>query len=373
MVDRQCTFGGQGSGVGPFGHRGILVEQAVQLLEGGSRRLQGVEELAELLDRLEQVLQVEDEGGDRADGDRLVAVQPATEEQNAGDGSALGQLDHREVGRCDALGLEVGGELLLVHRGESARRRRLLGERLHDAHARQAFLQRGERVADPVAQHEIGPVRLASEPHRRLHDEWGDHERDQGELPAQRHHHDQRTGEDQGVDDEHRQALAHQLLQRLDVGGHAGHEHAGAVAVEELHRQLLGVAEDLVAQIAQEPLTDATDERDRRPAGQIGTDGGQHVQHRSEVEGGRVARAHPLVDAEPDDRRTRQDQCRLHHDHHRHDGDDATVGAEPAPRAPGHPATLVGGELLLGGRHHPHQAPPPVWLAPSSARARISR
>ncbi len=45
-----------------------------------------------------------------------------------------------------------------------------------------------------------------------------------------------------------------QLVQRVDVGGHPGHQTADRVAVEEGDRQPLQVAEDLPAQVVHDVL-----------------------------------------------------------------------------------------------------------------------
>ena len=60
-------LGGQVDRAGALGHVDRRVEQLEELVEAGAGRLHGVEQLAELLDRLEQVVEREHEEGDGAD------------------------------------------------------------------------------------------------------------------------------------------------------------------------------------------------------------------------------------------------------------------------------------------------------------------
>ena len=101
-------------------HRRVGVEQGEQLVQRGARRLHRVVELAELLDRLEQVVEVQHErehGADR--DDRLVDEQPADADDHR-DAEHAGELDEREVLRRDAHRLEVRLVLGLVRPAEAA-------------------------------------------------------------------------------------------------------------------------------------------------------------------------------------------------------------------------------------------------------------
>ncbi len=75
--------------------------------------------------------------------------------------------------------------------------------------------------------------------------------------------------------EEHGEALADEVLQRLDVGGHARHEETGARAVEEPHRQIHDVVEHALAEVEEERLTDARDAEDRGASEDVRTERGE--------------------------------------------------------------------------------------------------
>jgi hypothetical protein len=122
--------------------------------------------------------------------------------------------------------------------------------RLDDPHPRQALLEGREVLADAVAHQEIRLVRRSPEPAARDHDRGHDDERAERELPAHQEDHDDGAGEQQAVLHEHDQAHLHELLERLDVGGHAGDELAGLLALEEVHPQRHQVPEHVRTQVA---------------------------------------------------------------------------------------------------------------------------
>ena len=82
--------------------------------------------------------------------------------------------------------------------------------------------------------------------------------------------HEDRDHQQDAVAHEHEQAHLHELLQRVDVAGHARHDHAGLLAVVERHRQPLQVVEHAEAQVAEERLADAADQLHLEPVRQVG-------------------------------------------------------------------------------------------------------
>ena len=72
---------------------------------------------------------------------------------------------------------------------------------------------------------------------------------------------DGRADEHQRVLDEARDAVGDELVERLDVVREPADDHAGAVALVEAEREPLQVAEELVAQVGEDPLA--------RPAGEV--------------------------------------------------------------------------------------------------------
>ena len=73
---------GQRHGLRRLRDAGLLLEHAGELLQGGRGRLEGVVELRDLLHRLEELAQVEQERGEHADGDLAVEGEVAAVEQH---------------------------------------------------------------------------------------------------------------------------------------------------------------------------------------------------------------------------------------------------------------------------------------------------
>ncbi len=96
---------GQGDGVGGVEHVGLGVEHGVDLLHRGHRRLEGVVELAELLQRVEEAVQVADEGHQHADLEGVAADERAAVPEHDDDGRRRQELDEagsrgRSARRC---------------------------------------------------------------------------------------------------------------------------------------------------------------------------------------------------------------------------------------------------------------------------------
>ena len=120
------------------------VEQVEDLVQRRARELDGVVELAELLDRLEQAVQVQDEREHRPDRDEPLVDEQPTDADDDRDAEHAGELDEREVLGRDADGLDVRVVLRLVRLVEPPDPATLTAEGLHDAHAFEPLLQRRE-------------------------------------------------------------------------------------------------------------------------------------------------------------------------------------------------------------------------------------
>ena len=193
------------------------VEQAEELVEAGGGGLHRVEQLAELLHRLEEVRQQEHERDDGAERHLALVHEPSTDADDRRGRGDAGELDEREVPHRDAHRLHVRVVERAVALGESVTHCLLTPERLDDAHAGDALLERREVVADAITDGEVRLVGVALELDRRdRHDRHRD-EAHQRELP--RHHHEQRERDrqEQAVRDELQQSELHQLGHRVDV------------------------------------------------------------------------------------------------------------------------------------------------------------
>jgi hypothetical protein len=329
-----------------LGHLDGRVQQVVQLAQRRSGRLQRVEELAQLLHRLEEVREIEHEGGHGAEGDGTAVHHPAAEVDDGGGAHDAGALDHGEVPDRDPHRVHVGVEEFVVAGLEPPGLPLLPGEGLDDPQARQAFLEAREHRADAVAHDEVGGVGEALEPDAGHHHHGQGHEGDQRQLPRHDHQHGQRHDQQQAVAEEQDEADLHELGEGLDVGRHAGHEDAGLLPVEEGHGERLEVGEDAHPQVAEEPLAHQVDDDDQRPVRDVGEGGDDDVGDDRHVERPDVVLPQPVVDAVPDEGGTGHHRGRPQH----HEGRAERQGApraEVPPRAAQHPLGRRRVELVL--------------------------
>ena len=113
-------------------------------------------------------------------------------------------------------------------------------------HAVQALGQVGHHVGDAVAHPVVAALGRHPEPQRHEHQGGDDQQhRDEGQLDVGGEEDDRDDDHGEALDGELGQAVLEQLLEVLDVAGHAGHDHARLLGGEEVERQALQVREDL--------------------------------------------------------------------------------------------------------------------------------
>ena len=171
------------------------------------------------------------------------------------------EVDEREVDAAQDDRLHVRDAVGVADVAEVLLRGALAGERLQDAHPGDVLRERRRDRAERLAHAAVGASRALAEErgrdgHRRHHDE-----RRECEPPVEEEENDRGPEQRQRVLDERRDAVGHELVERLDVVREAADDHAGAVALVEAERQALQVAEEMAAQVGQHPLA--------RPAGEV--------------------------------------------------------------------------------------------------------
>ena len=283
---------------------------------------------------------------------------PAADADRDGGGEQPGQLDDGQVPGRDLHRAHVGVEQAPVPELEAGRLHVLAAERLDDAHAGDALLQLREGVADAVAHIEVGGVRLALEPDAGQHDEGHADQAQQQELPRHDRQHDDRHDEEEAVAHEHEQPHLHELLQRVHVAGHPGHDDPGLLAVVEGHRQALEVVEHPQAQVAEERLADAADQQDLEPVGDVGDAGDHDVADDRGVEGAAVVRLDALVDPVLHEERPGQGGARPHHHHAR--GRRCTAGGRAGASAPARRRRCL---AASASRRSPSSTPPCIHMS----------
>ena len=279
-------------------------------MQCGRGLLERVEDLRELLYRLVQVVEVQDERGDDADGDGAVGREVRAEADDERERQPLDELDDSVVRGSDALGADARAVLLAAGVDEVADGPIGLVERLDDTHPCETLLQRGERAADTITDAQVRTSRHAAVPHGRDDEDRAHEQHDDPELPAEDEHRDERRDDQHAAHHEHRQSLADEVLERLHVGRHARHEQAGSGAIEEAHRHAHDVVEHATAQIEQERLAGLRYSVDRRAAEDVRAGGRDDEEQRREGDRVDVALRDALVDAEADQRRAQRHQRR---------------------------------------------------------------
>ena len=294
--------------------RGRHLEQPHDLRERGEALPELPEPFREAPDRVEELDQVEDEGGDRPERDLAVLVHRRGGEQHDDQRRRLRKRQKGEQPDVHERRPPPGTNLRLAARAIPLERALLAPERLHDAHAGEPLLQRRQRLGDAIANRVVRTAGAVVEAPTRRHKDRERDERDRGELGGEedeRHH-----GEDdleRAAHDLH-QGLSDELVQGLHVRGQPRNEHARAFALVEAERQCLQLVERGDTQRMQEPLAGSRSEQDLC-AHDEGLQGGEAEEDdRRDVEGMGVVLLDPGVHGVADERRARKrDQRRGDH------------------------------------------------------------
>ena len=147
-------------------HLRILVQYGEDPVERGGGREERVVELGELLDRVEEVREVEREREERAEGHVPVDHEPAAEAEHDGGGEGREHVDRGEVDPAQDDRLVVRRPVPLVDTAEGRLARGLPRERLHDPHPRDVLGERRGDDAEPLADASVGAVGADPEPGR---------------------------------------------------------------------------------------------------------------------------------------------------------------------------------------------------------------
>ncbi len=335
--------------VGRLGHLRLSGEQLAQLDDGGAALLVGVVELHQGLHRREERGREQQEGGHLADADPPVDDHRPADGQQHRLGEDADGLRTRGVHRVDPRGRDVGVAVAPDHPAMAAHV--LAAAVVSGDHPgpRQGLLQVRQQRRDPVAHPQISRGGLAPEPQRQSQRRRQRHQqRDRRQqrvvhIQRSRDHH-QRECLHQQVDD----ALLEQHRQGLDVRGHAGHQHPGALRGEEADALALHVREHPDAQCLVELLAEMAGVGDPQLAQPGGHGHGQQVGDRGDGQHRAAAGAHAVVDANLGEHRADLDGDRLHG----HQGDrareppavrvqEAAQGEGPAVPVARRPAHLV--------------------------------
>ena len=348
---------------------GFAVEQAEDPLGRRHRSLEQVVLVGQVLNRAEEAARVVQEGGEHADRDGPSdhCAAPVPDDQRERHRGQL--LDHREEQRIVPDRPEVRAQVVLVEALEALQVGVLAVEELHDADAGEALLQEGVHAGqthpdvtvgapDPRPEDEGGPghERKHAEGDQRqvgVHLEHGPHDEEQREEVAKYRDHP-RTEE---------------LVQRLHVGGDAGHEAADRVAVVEGQVEALEFRKDLGAQVVHDPLSQPGGQQSLRVLEDEAQHDGRKEKDGQEGELAPVSLRDGLVEGDlgqvgADDREPGRQHEKEHGSRHL-----KRVGPQVAEQ-PGHQPRVVGlaEDLLFVGAAHDRGALKPLPRPPGPVR-----
>ena len=164
--------------------------------------------------------------------------------------TSRGRVEHGVVEDRVDVGVAMGGVDLVKARAVSS----FPAEQLHRRHAGDVFLQERVDARDPRADRAVGLAHVRAKPLRdhgnqRQHEEAG-----QREAPVHPEHHDHDAGQREDVAEDGDDAGREQLVEHVDVAGHARHQPADGVAVVEPQVQPLQVRVQLHPQVVHDAL-----------------------------------------------------------------------------------------------------------------------
>ena len=230
------------------------VEQSEDALGRSHRRLQDVELLRQVADRLEEALRVLQARDQHAELDRVLHGPPAAVPDDEGSGARAQYLDRRVEGGVVEDGLDVGVAVRAVDPLELLEVARLPAEELHGCHAADVLLQERVDAGDLNPYTAVRLARVHPEPVRHPGDGRQDGEGDQRQAPVHPEQDDHDAGEHEDVTEDRYDPGREQLVEGVDVGGDAGHQPADRIAVVESEIEALEMAVDLHPQIEHDPL-----------------------------------------------------------------------------------------------------------------------
>ncbi len=203
-----------------------------------------------------------EEGGEAADGELVVEHHLAADCQQPGLGQVSQHLGAGPVDGVDVGGVVVGVPVLADHVAMVDHVAGLAVVGGDHPDPVEVLRQVSQHVGDAVTHPVIAPLRSGLEPQRADDQQWHHHQhRVQGQEGVGGEQHAQDDHHGQGLHRELSQAVLQQLLQVLDVAGHAAHDHAGLLIGVEVQPQAL--------QVGEHPDPQVVHDQGRQPAGDL--------------------------------------------------------------------------------------------------------
>jgi hypothetical protein len=174
----------------------------------------------------------------------------------------------------------------------------LARERLHDAHAGDVLGERRRDEAEPLAHLAVRARRARAEDPRRDHEQRDHGHRRERELPVEEEEDDRGAEQRERALNEGGHAVRDELVERVDVVRQTADHDARAVPLVEPEREPLEVAEEVVAEVGEDPLAGPAGEVRLRRAREQAPGSGDDHQEDERREAGEVLAADAVVDRE---------------------------------------------------------------------------
>ncbi len=246
-------------------------------LGSGHGRLQDIEFVAEILDRLKEALRIQHEFDQHADGHEADQGLESSVPEGGDDGGDAEELDGGIEESEGQDGVLIRFHVDAVELGELVTRFALAIKELHDAHPADVLLQERVDAGDGGADAAVGVAHPVAEDPRRQKDEGHHRKRRQRQPPVHLHHDEDEHQQQEGVVDHRRDTRGEQIVEGVDVGGDAGDQAADRAVVVKTHGQALQALEDFLAQVVHGVLADplhhahlqVLEEKSARQRGQV--------------------------------------------------------------------------------------------------------
>ncbi len=279
-------------------------------------------------------------GRERAERQGAVQHAAAAVPDDQGRGKCRHRLDRRVEDGVVEDRFDVGVAVPPIDLVEATEVERLASEELHRRHAGDVLLQEGVDSRDPPAHDPVGVAHVPAEPLGDQDEHRQDDERRERQPPVhlEHDHHDPDEREDVFEDGDH--ARGEQVVDDVDVGGHARHQPSHGVPIVVAHVEPLEVLVQRHAQIEHDLLPGQLHDPGLDVLGAEGADENHGVRERQPAEPVELPGHHVIVDGELDQVGLRERRARRHQDRREGDGHLRTVRRQVAQQPP-HEAGVV--------------------------------
>src|SRR5260370_39235021 len=224
------------------------------------RRYRGVEDvelLAEVLNRPEEALRKHGERGENAKSERAGQNMDSTRPKNERNGGEAEKFDRRIEQRVSENGVGPGEHIVAIALLKFLDGFAFAVEELHNAHAGNVFLKKSVDAGNGRANPAIGVADELAKNHGDDEDAGQDGKSIERKAAVDLEEQSGHDHEEEEIVDHGNDAGGEEIVEGIDVRGHARDQPADGIAVEITHRQTLQAAEYFAAHVVHGLRADA--------------------------------------------------------------------------------------------------------------------